>query len=73
MTDAERIEEQVWAAVRLIAGPRSGAAERRRVFKDHALELRDLAELGLNPVAMADRIEPRPTFDAGGHLRAAPA
>ncbi len=69
MTDAERIEEQVWTAVFLVVKRRQ-VAERRRVFKDHATELRDLAERGLNPADMADRIDPRPTFDADGHLRA---
>lgn len=57
MTDAERIEEQVWAAVCLVVA-RHSRDQRRQVFKDHALELRDLAERGLNPADMADRIDP---------------
>lgn len=59
MTDAERIEEQVWAAVSIIVNRRA-KDQRRQVWKDHAEELRDLAEKGYNPADMADRIDVRP-------------
>jgi len=72
MTDAERIEEQVWTAVRLIVQRRQ-TDQRRQVWKDHADALRDMAERGLNPADMANLIDPRPTFGPDGHLREASA
>lgn len=59
MTDAERIEEKVWAAVCLMS-QRGQAERRRKLYAAHRDELADLAERGFNAADMADRIATGP-------------
>jgi hypothetical protein len=55
VTDAERIDEKVWAAVCIIA-TRGQRERRRQLYASHAKALAELAERGLNAAEMAGAI-----------------